>query len=92
MFISDALGDFVGSTVSGDNALVYDNDSVAHSLNFGEDVRRKDDCVTLSELLDKRSDFDNLIRVKTNRRLIEDEYGRVVYKSLCKTDSLTITL
>ena len=48
--------------------------------------------MALSELLDKCTDLDDLIRVKANGRLVKDQYRRIVDECLCEADSLFIAL
>ena len=46
----------------------------------------------LPQLLYKCAYLDDLIGIKTYCRLVEDQYGRIVDKSLCKPYSLTVAL
>ena len=41
-----------------------------------------------AEIADKLSDFDNLLRIKTYRRLVKNDYGRIAEKRLSKTYTL----
>ena len=44
-----------------------------------------------AEIADKLSDFDNLLRIKTYRRFVKNDYGRIAEKRLSKTYTLAIT-
>ena len=52
----------------------------------------QDDRVFLAEFLDQLADLYDLLRIKTYRRLIENQSLRIADQSLCKSDSLLISL
>src|SRR4051812_3408460 len=66
----------------GDLAAVDDNDPLAGPLDFGEDVCRVQDGVLLSQLADQVARLALLVRIKSRRRLIEDEDGRIMQQRI----------
>jgi hypothetical protein len=48
--------------------------------------------VVCAKTTDQVAYFNDLLGVKTNSGLVEDDYGRISNKRLSNTDSLTITL
>ena len=57
--------------------MVDDDHAVAHRLRLGEDVRAEDDRVLFAKLTDQAAHFDDLLRVKSDGRLVEDDERRV---------------
>src|SRR6266404_262650 len=71
-----------------DAALVDDHDLLADLRHLGEDVRREDRGALAGELTDEGADLDDLPRIEADRRLVEDEDGRVVDEGLREADAL----
>ena len=84
--------DVFGLLVCYDLALVDDYDPVADRLDLLQYVRGENDGVISSEVTDEVTDLDDLLRVKTNRGLVEDDDGRVVDKRLRDAYSLAVAL
>jgi len=57
---------------------LMDQHLVARRLNFGKNVRGKNDGSGPAEFLDERTDLHDLIRVEAAGGLVEDEDVRVV--------------
>ena len=71
--------------------LVDDDNSVADCTYFGENVRAENYGMLLFEVFDNVSYFNDLIRVKSYRRLVQNEKFRVAEQSLSESDTLLVT-
>ena len=78
--------------VRDDFTAVYNDDSLAYRDDLGDNVCGKDDSSVLPEIFYEISYLNNLVRVKANRRLVENEDIGVADERLRKADSLLIAL
>ena len=53
---------------------------------------RKNDRVLFAEALDQLADLDDLLGVKADRRLVENDHRRIAQQRLRKADALAIAL
>src|SRR5207249_9603226 len=72
--------------------FMNDNDPAARHLDFGQNVRRKQNRVLFAQILDYLAHLTDLIWIETDSRLIENEKIGFVQKRICQTDPLAITL
>ncbi|MPM68221.1 hypothetical protein SDC9_115152 [bioreactor metagenome] len=86
------LHEAVRRVVRNDAALVDDDDARTDRLNFRKDVRRNDHSAVMSAVLDELANLDDLRGIKTNRRLIENQYLRAANERLGKPHALAIAL
>ena len=86
------VDDVFGTFVCDDLSLVYDDDAVAYRLNLGQNVRRKNDGMILAEVLDEVAYLNDLLRVETDGRLVENKHLRVADERLRNADTLTVAL
>lgn len=71
-------------------AVIEDDDTVTHLAYFLHNMGREDDRTFLTERTDEGTDLDELVRIETCGRFIEDEQLGVAKQGLRKTDTLTI--
>ena len=77
--------------VGGDKlALADDDDLLADCLHFGEDVGAQDDGVFAGEALDQLARFDDLLRVESGGRLVENQDVGIVNDGLREADALPV--
>ena len=76
----------------GDAAEVHDDDPGARRFDLLQVVRRQDHRVLLAEVRDQRPHFDDLVRIETGSRLIEDQQIRFVDHRLGESHSLLVAL
>ena len=73
------LTDVLSLFVSNDLTLVNDNDSVTNCLYLGKDVSRQNNGMILTQCFDQITDLDDLLRVQTDSRLVENNDLRIAY-------------
>lgn len=73
-------------------AVVHDNHALAHGLHFGQDVGGQNNRVVSAEALDEVADLDDLLRVKADGGLVQNEDRRVAEQSLRNADTLLVAL
>ena len=76
--------------IGADLAVVEDDDAVTHLAYFLHNMGREDDRTFLTERTNKGTDLDELVRIETCGRFIEDEQLGVAKQGLGETDTLTI--
>ena len=74
-----------------DAAFVDDDDATTGHLDFGQDVRRKQNRVLLAEILDQLAHLSDLVGIETDRRLVENEQIGLSQKGIGQTDPLTVS-
>ena len=82
----------VGCAVGHKAAVVDDDHAFADRLHLGQNVRGENDRVAFAEALDQVADLDNLLRVKADGRLVQNEDGRVAEQRLRDADALLVAL
>ena len=70
--------------------LVDDDDALAGLRDLGKDVRAEDDRVIAGQLLDELPRFDDLLRIESGGRLVEDQDIGIVNERLRQTDALPV--
>ena len=78
--------------ISDDMPLMQDNDAVAHRLNLRQNMGGQQHRPGFGKLTDQLADFDNLRRVQSNRRLIQNQQLRVAHQRLRQSHPLTVAL
>src|SRR5262249_902731 len=68
--------------------VVDDDDAVTGGGDLRQDVGREDHRVLARETLDHLTDLDDLRRIETDGRLVQDEHRRIVDERLSQTDAL----
>src|SRR5690606_1940357 len=81
----------VGSSVGNDLTLVNDEDSIASRFYFRKDVRTKDYGLFAPQLADELSNLDDLVRVQSRGRFIQDQHLRVVDHGLSEAYALPVS-
>src|SRR5258706_7209403 len=66
--------------------------AVAYRFDFRKNVRRQNQAVIASQVLDQGADFANLIGIEPDRRLVEDDHVGFMNDGLGAADALLITL
>lgn len=61
-------------------------------FNLGQDMAREQDGTPLAEVLDELTERPDLVRIKTDRRLVEDQQRRVVDERVREADALVEAL
>ncbi len=69
-------------SVPGHLTLVNDNDAVASHLHLGQDVCGKQDGMLLAQFANELARLPDLGRVQADRRLIQNEHGRLGQQSI----------
>ncbi len=82
----------VGGIIGHEPSAGDDDDLVAQRADLGEDVAAHNDGAVLAEGLHEGSDLDDLERVESDRRLVEDDDARVAQQRLRDADPLPIPL
>src|SRR5690606_39364111 len=67
-----------GGAIGHQLSPVDDQHPVAGYLDFGQDVRRKDDRFLATDLLDELANLDDLIRIESGGGLIQNQDGWIV--------------
>ena len=93
--VAEILRKLAGQAFSGivgnDLTAVDDDQTVADSLYFRQNVGRKNDRMAFAEHLDQIADLNDLHGVKADGRLVKDQYFGIADQSLRHTDSLPVT-
>lgn len=71
--------------------MVDDDHTIADFLHLGQNVRRQDHGVLFAQLFHQGTDLDDLFRVETNGRFVQDQNRRIVDERLCQTHTLPVT-
>ena len=81
----------VGQHILGhDFAGVNNHDFLTHLSDFGQDMRGQDNRMLASKLFNQGPDTNNLLRVKANRGLIQNEDARIMDNRLGQSHPLPI--
>ena len=86
------VGEVLGGVVSHQPAAVDYNDLVADRLHLGQDMGGQDNRVVPAKFLDKGANFDDLLRVESDCRLVQDKHLGVADKRLRQSDTLLVAL
>ena len=81
----------VGGRYFGEYAVINNNDPLASHIDFWQDMGRKNDGVFATEAFDEITNFDDLNRIETYCRLIENKDRRIMHHCLGNPDTLTIS-
>src|SRR5262249_2909155 len=84
----ELLGQVLGRVNRDDAAFVDDDHAVAGHLDFGQDVRRKNDRVLPGQVFDQTADLLDLVGIESDGRLVEDDHIGVVDDGLRDADAL----
>ena len=86
------MAELVGRAVRDDHTLVDHKDSLAHGLHLGQDVGAEHHRVVAAQILDQVADLDDLLRVKADGRLVENQHRRIAQQGLRDADALLVAL
>ena len=86
----DGGGKVFRGVVCDDGAVVDDQHALADAFDLGKDMRGQHDRMAAAELLDDVADLDDLDRVKTDGRLVEDQHVGVSEQRHRKSDALLV--
>ena len=85
------MGEVFLSIVGHDLSFVDYDDPVADGLHFGKNVGGEDNGVPFSQRFDQIADLNDLLGVKTDGRLVQNQDLRISDQSLSQSHTLPIT-
>ena len=90
---TDKVGRQIFNRIGRDQSAVRnDHDIVTDCRNFGQNMAGQNNGMIFRKRADQITDFDDLDRVKTDGRFVEDDDFGFTEHCLCDTDTLLVTL
>ncbi len=74
----------------GNFAFVDDDHAIAGHADFRQDVSGKNDGVRAGQALDEVADFDNLLGIEADGRLVQNNYGGIMDQRLGQPNTLLV--